>query len=170
MFETYSNASSQKFDFEWPSPSVVKTITSVKQLKLKEIRYQQDPLGILTAIKLVSHDASSSFFSSSLDKKVPPIVMSTNSFYDNKDGHYRCNNIVARIEFSNMISNIYFNQDKTGIQRIGTKRGNGSLSPVYMEVGEQVIGAYGNYLDVSDRTIISGLGFIVWKPNAADSE
>ena len=69
-----------------------------------------------------------------------------------------------------MISNVYFNEDKNGIQRIGTKRGNGSLSPVYMEVGEQIIGVYGNYYEISDRAIISGLGFIVWKPNAAESQ
>ena len=69
-----------------------------------------------------------------------------------------------------MISNVYFNEDKGGIQRIGTKRGNGPLSPVYMEVGEQIIGVYGNYYEMNDRAIISGLGFIVWKPNAIDNQ
>ena len=63
----------------------------------------------------MAHDAQSPFFSASLDKKVPPIILGINSFYDNKDGHYRCNNIVARVEFGNMISNIYFNEDKNGI-------------------------------------------------------
>lgn len=115
---------------------------------------------------MVAHDAQSPFFSPAIDKKVPPIVLTMNSFYDHADGHYRCNNIVARVEFGNMISNIYFNQDKTGIQRIGTKRGNGSLSPVHMEVGEQVIGVYGNYCEHSDRSYISSLGFICWKPGA----
>lgn len=75
---------------------------------------------------------------------------------------------MARIEVSTMISNIYFNEEKTGIQRIGTKRGNGILSPVQMEPGEQIIGVYGNYSELNDRSIISGLGFIVWKPSAAD--
>ena len=40
MFETYSNSDHQNYDFEWPNASVLKTITSVKQLRLKEIRYQ----------------------------------------------------------------------------------------------------------------------------------
>ena len=65
-----------------------------------------------------------------------------------------------------MISNIYFNEDKSGIQRIGTKRGNGPLSPVFLEEGEQVIGVYGNYFESSDRSVLSGLGFIVWKPDS----
>ena len=70
---------------------------------------------MITAIKLVCHDLSSAFFSASLDKKLAPIILNTNSFYDNKDGHYRCNNIAARIEFNKMISNVYFNEDKSGI-------------------------------------------------------
>mmetsp|Transcript_6969 Transcript_6969/g.9686 ORF Transcript_6969/g.9686 Transcript_6969/m.9686 type:complete len:115 (+) Transcript_6969:960-1304(+) len=114
MFETYANKEST-YDFEWPNAPVLKTITSAKQLKLKEIRYQQDALGVITAIKLVAHDAQSPFFSPLIDKKVPPIILSTNSFFDIKDGHYRCDNIVARVEFGNMISNIYFNEHKTGI-------------------------------------------------------
>lgn len=82
MFDTYS-AKKVDYDFEWPNKSVLKGITQVKQLRLKEIRYQQDALGIITAIKMVAHDASSPFFSASLDKKAPPIVLSMNSFYDN---------------------------------------------------------------------------------------
>ena len=108
MFETYDEDIGD-YDFEWPSKQVLKTITSAKQLRLKEIRYQQDALGMITAIKMVCHDASSPFFSADLDKKSPPIVLQTHSFYDNRDGHYRCNNIAGRIEFNNMISNIYFN-------------------------------------------------------------
>jgi len=38
-----------------------------------------------------------------------------------------------------------------------------------MEPGEQIIGVYGSYFEASDRSYISGLGFIVWKPNAAES-
>ena len=125
-------------------------------------------MGIITAIKMVSHDASSSFFTASMEKKVAPIVLSMNSFYDIKTGNYRCNNIVARIEINDMISNIYFNEDKTGIQRIGTKRGNGVLSPVNMEPGEQIIGCYGNFTESNDRAYISRLGFIVWTPDASE--
>ena len=121
---------------------------------------------MITAVKLVCYDTSSPFFSASLDKKQPPIVLNVNSFYDNRDGHYRVNNIAGRIEFNNMISNIYFNEDKSGIQRIGTKRGNGPLSHINLEDGEEIIGVYGNYSEIQDRSLISGLGFIVWRPNA----
>ena len=72
-------------------------------------------MGMITAIKFVCFDVASPFYSASLDKKQPPIVLNANSFYDNRDGHYRCNNIAARIEFNKMISNIYFNEDKSGI-------------------------------------------------------
>ena len=65
-----------------------------------------------------------------------------------------------------MISNIYFNQDKSGVQRIGTKRGNGPLSHINLEEGEEIIGAYGNYSESEDYSVISSLGFIVWKPAA----
>ena len=58
------------------------------------------------------NDYSSPFFSVNQDKKHAPIILNAQSFYDNKDGHYRVNNIAARIEFNNMISNIYFNKDK----------------------------------------------------------
>jgi len=34
-----------------------------------------------------------------------------------------------------------------------------------LEDGEEIIGAYGNYSEVSDRSVISALGFIVWTPN-----
>lgn len=44
-------------------------------MRLKEIRYQQDTLGVITAIKLICHDVSSPFFSASLDKKQAPIVL-----------------------------------------------------------------------------------------------
>ena len=76
------------------------------------------------------HDFASPFFAASLDKKLPPLILNAHSFYDNKDGHYRVNNIAARVEFNSMISNIYLNEDKSGIQRIGTKRGNGPLSHI----------------------------------------
>lgn len=164
MFETYDDGL-EEYDFEWPSKSNIKQITSVKQMRLKEIRYQQDALGMLSAIKFVCHDMSSSFFSGSLDKKSQSNVLYANCFIDNKDGHYRCNNVAARIEFNKMISNVYFNEDKSGIQRIGTKRGNGPLSHVTLEPGEEIIGCYGNYSDINDRSVISGLGFIVWTPN-----
>ena len=124
---------------------------------------------MLTAIKLVSHDLSSSFFSASPDKKYVPIVLNVQSFFDNKDGHYRCNNIAARIEFNKMISNVYFNEDKSGIYRIGTKRGNGPLSHINLEQGEEIIGCYGNFSDINNRSVISGLGFIVWNPQAKAS-
>ena len=169
MFETYDDGLGE-YDFEWPPKNQLKQITQVKQMRLKEIRYQQDSLGMITAIKLVCHDISSPFFSASLDKKQAPIVLNANCFYDNKDGHYRCNNIAARIEFNKMISNIYFNEDKSGIQRIGTKRGNGPLSHINLEPGEEVMGCYGNYSDINDRTVISGLGFIVWTPNASNNQ
>ena len=65
-----------------------------------------------------------------------------------------------------MISNIYFNQDKSGVQRIGTKRGNGPLSHINLEEGEEIIGVYGNYSESEDYSVISSLGFIVWKPAA----
>lgn len=165
MFETYDEGIGE-YDFEWPGKKELKTITQIKHLRLKEIRYQQDSLGMITAVKLVCYDTSSPFFSASLDKKQPPIVLNVNSFYDNKDGHYRVNNIAGRIEFNNMISNIYFNEDKSGIQRIGTKRGNGPLSHINLEDGEEIIGVYGNYSEIQDRSLISGLGFIVWRPNA----
>ena len=165
MFETYDEGIGE-YDFEWPGKKELKTITQIKHLRLKEIRYQQDSLGMITAVKLVCYDTSSPFFSASLDKKQPPIVLNVNSFYDNRDGHYRVNNIAGRIEFNNMISNIYFNEDKSGIQRIGTKRGNGPLSLINLEDGEEIIGVYGNYSEIQDRSLISGLGFIVWRPNA----
>ena len=165
MFETYDEGIGE-YDFEWPGKKELKSITQVKHLRLKEIRYQQDSLGMITAVKLVCYDTSSPFFSASLDKKQPPIVLNVNSFYDNRDGHYRVNNIAGRIEFNNMISNIYFNEDKSGIQRIGTKRGNGPLSHINLEDGEEIIGVYGNYSEIQDRSLISGLGFIVWRPNA----
>ena len=165
MFETYDEGIGE-YDFEWPGKKELKAITQVKHLRLKEIRYQQDSLGMITAVKLVCYDTSSPFFSASLDKKQPPIVLNVNSFYDNRDGHYRVNNIAGRIEFNNMISNIYFNEDKSGIQRIGTKRGNGPLSHINLEDGEEIIGVYGNYSEIQDRSLISGLGFIVWRPNA----
>ena len=76
------------------------------------------------------------------------------------------NNIAGRIESNNMISNIYFNQDKSGVQRIGTKRGNGPLSHITLEEGEEIIGVYGNYSESEDYSVISSLGFIVWKPAA----
>lgn len=170
MFETYQ-ANKSTYDFEWPTKSVLKTITRADQLRLKEIRYQQDALGIITALKIVCQDAQSPFFSGALDKKVPPLVLNVNnSFFDTKDGHYRCNNIVARIEINDQISNIYFNEDKQGIQRIGTRRGNGVLSHVYMEPGEQIVGVYGCYGEIVDRSFISSLGFIVWKPDAAKEQ
>ena len=123
-------------------------------------------MGIITALKIVCQDSASPFFSGSLDKKAPPLVLNATSFYDNKDGHYRMNNIAARIEFNTMISNIYFNEDKSGIQRIGTKRGNGPLSHISLDHGEEIIGIYGNYSDSEDRNNISGLGFIVWTPDS----
>ena len=70
--------------------------------------------------------------------------------------------MTARIEGNALISNVYFNKDKSGIQRIGIKRGNGELSRVDLDEGEEIIGLYGNYND--DRTHISALGFIAWKP------
>ena len=135
-------------------------------MRLKEIRYQQDAMGIITAIKMVCYDVSSPFFAAQLDKKQPPNILYAQSFYDNKDGHYRVNNIAGRIESNNMISNIYFNQDKSGVQRIGTKRGNGPLSHITLEEGEEIIGVYGNYSESEDYSVISSLGFIVWKPAA----
>ena len=71
-------------------------------------------------------------------------------------------NVTARVEANELISNVYFNREKSGIQRIGIKRGNGELSRVDVDEGEEIIGLYGNYND--DRTHIAGLGFIVWKP------
>ena len=114
MFETYVDDEGE-YDFEWPTRSQLKTLTNAKQMRLKEIRYQQDALGIITAIKVVTQDFGSPFFSANLDKKTPPLVLNCHSFYDNKDGHYRVNNIAARIEFNTMISNIYLNQDKSGV-------------------------------------------------------
>lgn len=167
MFETYEDASSS-FDFEWPSKKDLQQIKTVKQLRLKEIRYQQDPMGMLSAIKIICHDAQSPFFSAALDRKSTPQILYCTGLYDNKDGHYRCNNLAARIEFNKMISNIYLNQDKSGICRIGTKRGNGLLSHVMLEDGEEIIGVYGTYYENHERAVISGLGFIVWNPSAAD--
>ena len=167
MFESH-HLNSDEYDFEWPTKAHLKALTYAKQLRLKEIRYQQDAFGRITAIKIVCHDFASPFFAANLDnKKQVPIILNAQSFYDNKDGHYRINNIAARIEtnFNSMISNIYLNEDKNGIQRIGTKRGNGPLSHIQLEAGEEIIGVYGNYSDVQDRSVISGLGFIVWRPN-----
>lgn len=124
-------------------------------------------LGIITALKVVCHDFSSPFFSASIDKKQPPVVLNCQSFIDNKDGHYRVNNVAARIEFNAMISNIYFNEDKNGIQRIGTKRGNGPLSHMNLDKDEEIIGIYGNYSEKGDRPVISALGLIVWTPSLA---
>ena len=64
-----------------------------------------------------------------------------------------------------MISNIYFNYEKTGLQRIGTKRGNGVLQHITLEEGEEVIGTYGKYFTFEDRQVIGSIGFIVWTPN-----
>lgn len=167
IFELY-HVESDKFDFEWPTKAQLKALTYVKQLRLKEIRYQQDAFGMITAIKVVCHDFASPFFAANLeDKKQTPLVLNGSSFYDKEDGHYRVNNIAARIEtnFNSMISNIYFNEDKSGILRIGTKRGNGNLSHIQLELGEEIIGVYGNYSDVQDRSVIQTLGFIVWRPN-----
>ena len=135
LFETFKNEDEQ-FDFEWPTRAQLKAVTNAKQLRLKEIRYQQDILGVLTAIKFVGQDMQSPFFAASLDKKSAPITLNLHSFYDRDDGHYRVNNIAARIEFNSMISNIYFNHEKNGISRIGTKRGQGPLSHVSLAPGE----------------------------------
>ncbi len=62
MFETYQEDTGE-YDFEWPNKATLKQITSIKQLQLKEIRYQQDAIGIITAIKMIAHDSSSPFFS-----------------------------------------------------------------------------------------------------------
>ena len=115
MFEIYDQQIGGEYDFEWPQTAQLKQVTQIKQMRLKEIRYQQDSLGIITAIKIVCNDFASPFFSVNQDKKYAPIILNAQSFYDNKDGHYRVNNIAARIEFNNMISNIYFNKDKQGI-------------------------------------------------------
>ena len=72
-------------------------------------------------------------------------------------------NVTARLEQNRLISNVYFNKEKSGIQRIGLKRGNGELMRVDLNEGEELIGLYGCYN--KDRTHISGLGFIVWKPS-----
>ena len=117
---------------------------------------------------MVCQDAASPFFSPNLDKKTPPIILNCSSFYDANRGYYRVNNMAGRIEYNSMISNIYFNEDKSGIQRIGTKRGNGPLSHISLDEGEQIIGVYGNYSSSDeDQNVISALGFIVWRPPQA---
>ena len=108
-------------------------------------------MGMLTAIRMVCHDAQSPFFSPCLDKKSQPMYLNAQGFYDKTDGHYRCNNIAGRVEENGMISNIYFNYEKTGLQRIGTKRGNGVLQHITLEEGEEVIGTYGKYFTFEDR-------------------
>ena len=105
---------------------------------------------MLTAIKMVCNDISSPFFSTCLEKKSVPMVLNAGCFYDRIDGHYRCNNMAGRIESNGMISNIYFNHDKTGLQRIGTKRGQGKLQQIPLEEGEEVIGTYGRYMELDD--------------------
>lgn len=97
---------------------------------------------------MVTQDFASPLFTLFQDKRNPPIILNASSFYDRVDGHYRCNNLAARIEHNGLISNIYFNQDKTGIQRIGIKRGNGGLQHVKLEEGEEIIGCYGNYIEI----------------------
>ena len=161
MFETYTDDVNY-YDFEWPNRANLKTVNDVKSLKLKEIRYYQDSNSLITGIKFVSHEMASPFFSASKDNKTPPVVLPAFTFYEQQSGQYLVTNVTARIETNDLISNVYFNKDKCGIQRIGVKRGNGELSRVDVDEGEEIIGLYGNYND--DRTHISGLGFIVWKP------
>ena len=80
MFKACNNEMDY-FDFEWPQKATLKTITDVKQLRLKEIRYTQDQMGIVNGIKFVSDDNKSAFYSASKEKKCAPIVLPANYFY-----------------------------------------------------------------------------------------
>lgn len=66
---------------------------------------------------------------------MPSTTLSMGSLFD-EDDNYRCDNIAARIESTKAISNLYFNEDHSGIVRVGFKRGKGSLIHVNLEEGE----------------------------------
>lgn len=121
-------------------------------------------MALITGIKFVTQESKSPFFSATKDNKTPPVVLPAYTFYSQDDGRYLVTNITARIASKSLISNIYFNKAKSGIQRIGVKKGNGELTRIDLLEGEEIIGLYGCYN--KDRTHISALGFIVWKPSA----
>ena len=163
VFEVYDEmADTEYLDFEWPQKAQIKLITEPKQFQLKEIRYTKDAMGLLTGIKFVSNYIKSPFFSAVKDSKNPPLVLPAHTFYSQDDGRYLLTNVAARIETNQLISNVYFNNGKSSIHRMGIKRGNGELIKVDLNEGEEIIGLYGCYN--KNRTNISALGFIAWKP------
>ena len=73
-------------------------------------------MSLLTGIKFVSHEITSPFFTPSKDNKGAPSILPASTFYSQDDGKYLITNCTARIEKSNLISNVYFNnKDKAGI-------------------------------------------------------
>lgn len=94
-------------------------------MRLKTIRYQQDAQGILIGLQVLTEsDFQSPLFCD--DERLPYTTLSMANIYDD-EGYYRCDNVAARIESSKTVSNLYFNADKTGIVRVGFKRGKGTL-------------------------------------------
>ena len=114
MFETFHDEMDY-YDFEWPNKQNMKTVNDTKSLKLKEIRYYQDANSLITGIKFVCHEMASPFFSASKENKQAPVVLPAFTFYDQHSGAYMVTNCTARIESNDLISNVYFNKDKSGI-------------------------------------------------------
>ena len=168
-FNAYSdNFEDRSYDFEWPNSANLSKQTKIEHLKLKQMRYQQDKSGVIIGLQVFAEGEfnNSPFFCE--DKTGPSTTLGLSELYD-KEGYYRCDNVAARVESNNTISNLYFNEDQSGIIRVGYKRGKGTLSHVDLEEGEEVIGIYGNWRMVQGRRHgFETFGLIAWSPHYND--